>query len=641
MRLARLHFEHLPVEAEQLERRASILLQIARGLSALLGMNSDALASCQLKNLAGSEDLPSELLQGIQEFVEEPEKVSPSGAHLRAAHRLGEALDLLLASERGGDRRKLGSYYTPPAVAEAVIERSLSQSSLLGRARHDIRICDPACGGGAFLLEAAAGLERLSVRKSPGMDFRKLRSQLLASLFGIDLSPLAIATTKVALWLYCGSEQSPERYALQFVVGDALLGAISARDEECTASVMKGEGPALDFFRQFPTLFNSSQTDGEVRGFDWIVGNPPWVAFQGRATQRISRERRSFYRKRYRAFTGYPTLHGMFVQRAASLAPRGHISLLLPSSVSDLDGYRNTRACLLRAHEPMEPLLEFGQDAFVGVVQPCFALIASPRTHVANESTRPWVLEERTRSGAQITRAAPPVALESVQALECLPDGSFREMGFQSNRVVVTQLFHRGEDPPGDFSISLLEGRNVGEFCARAPKLYLKPDAGVLKETRCRLRSPEIYDSVDLVVRQTAAFTIAALHRGGAFRNSLIAAFETSEVDKLLLLGLLNSALYRALHLGAQRDARQATFPQVKISHLRRLPFPPRDEDKREVIRKLAAEAARAGGMTKAGRQLLDDAVFDLFAIDKNGADQTRAYLQQIAPNALRLSLHD
>src|SRR5690606_9180321 len=77
---------------------------------------------------------------------------------------------------------------------------------------------------------------------------------------------------------------------------------------------------------------------------------------------------------------------------------------------------------------------------------------------------------------------------------------------------------------------------------------------------------------------QTAPVPIAALHGGLAFRNSLLGGFASAHLSARLLVALLNSSLYRALHLAGQRDARQAAFPQVKVGHLRALPLPPRDE---------------------------------------------------------------
>jgi hypothetical protein len=212
-------------------------------------------------------------------------------------------------------------------------------------------------------------------------------------------------------------------------------------------------------------------------------------------------------------------------------------------------------------------------------------------------------------------------------------------MGFQSNRTVAQELFHRGETPEGDFTLPLLEGRRVSEFQQRAPGLFLHPDQETLRQTHCRLRPAEVYETVEIVVRQTAAFTIAARHEGPAFRNSLIAAFSTELVDASLLIGLLNSALFRALHLSRQRDARQATFPQVKVSHLRSLPCPSNDEALREPVRAVSSEASRLGGLTEHSRRSLDDAVFLLFGLSPEQASEVRHYLNGLSPAALRPSL--
>ena len=46
----------------------------------------------------------------------------------------------------------------------------------------------------------------------------------------------------------------------------------------------------------------------------------------------------------------------MFAQRATELAPHGLLSLLLPSSLSDLDGYRAARRAVLRTHSLHDPI---------------------------------------------------------------------------------------------------------------------------------------------------------------------------------------------------------------------------------------------------------------------------------------------
>jgi hypothetical protein len=107
---------------------------------------------------------------------------------------------------------------------------------------------------------------------------------------------------------------------------------------------------------------------------------------------------------------------------------------------------------------------------------------------------------------------------------------------------------------------------------------------------------------------------IAALHDGLPFRNTLLAGFDQPDLPSDLVVGLLNSALYRALHLASRRDARQAAFPQVKVTHLRALPRPPRAPTVMKAIAKLTRRAT-TGGFDAELRVELDRLVFDLFAV--------------------------
>lgn len=555
-----------------------------------------------------------------------------------AAHRIGETLDLLLSVDKAGERKGLGSYFTPKRVAQTVVERSWPHVlSLPHVERGELpSVLDPACGGGAFLVEAVRRIalhgEVLHDSTSASSSETLIRAARCAH--GIDISPFAVATARAALRLVAPGLGEEQKQQERFYVGDALLDA-QTREAARALDVLRQEG-------QLPleaqgAFFGLERTERE--GFDWIVGNPPWVAFQGRATRPISSELRAFYRHRYQAFSGYPTTQGMFAQRASELAPRGVLGLLVPSSLADLDGYKNTRAAVARNHKVSEPLLEFGQDAFESVVQPCFGLIAAPRgledAEPEAQRARRWVLEERSRLAAAVDRIAPPACIAAVDGLPRLPKETFGELGFQSNTRVVQELFRRGTEPTGAYTLGLLEGRCVAEFKQKPPRVYLAPDQNRLTQLKARLRDAASYAKVDFVVRQTAAFTIAARHHGQPFRNSLIAGYAQVGLDADLLVGLLNSALFRCLHVSRQRDARQATFPQVKVSHLRALPVPPPDAARRRVVSRLSAQASGAGGLTQAARTELDGAVFALYGLSPADGRAIIAYLLARAPRAL------
>jgi hypothetical protein len=571
--------------------------------------------------------LPESARRAIEAFVEIGETNDRAGA---VAHRLGELLDALLAARMEAEgrapgqhakRRRDGSFFTPRTLAARVARQAL-EPFLGSREPTGLRVCDPAVGGGAFLIESAMAVAEALERR--GASREEARLCAARGMYGVDRSETAVGVSELALWLFAGTRgRAPHDVGAHLAVGDALLGDVWRAD-------LRSSRSAFHFYAAFP--------EAKERGFDLVIGNPPWVAYAGRSAQPLDPGTRSYFRARFRAAQGFPTLHGLFVERAAELAPRGRIALLLPSALSDLDGYRGARAALAETHAVVEPLAELGQDAFDGVVQPCFVLVADARTAGSrpdsDEATRPWRLVERQRQGVELTRAAVPSALERLASFECLPAETFREIGFQSNRVVSERLFVRGERPASGTIVPLLEGRNVAEFRQSAPRLYLRADDESLKSAATRLRPIEQYQAVVFVVRQTAAVTIAARHGGEAFRNSLLAGYAVGELDGDLLVGLLNSSLYRALHKSRQRDARQAAFPQVKIGHLRRLPAPP--ESKRtewSAIRALSARASELGACDLDLRAELDRAVAGAFGLDAGEVSEVVRYLVDRAPS--------
>lgn len=615
-------------------------------LAQRLDLPVDALDDSRLGRPKGDE---FELEAAVRQFVaeslegERSEELHPGR---RSAHLLSELMDGLLASRmpieseassgRVSTRRSSGAFFTPAALCTTVVRQALSPwlgsaaASPAGEVkRRSLTICDPALGGGAFLVECCVALSE--AYRALGVEPRAARIRAAESVHGVDRSELAVAVAEVALWLYLAApELGPSWSRRRFVQGDALCGALW----EPACPTAPADALELDWYAAFPDIGPS--------GFDLVIGNPPWVAFAGRSAQPLAADWRDYYRRHFEAFAGFPTLHGLFVERAAALAPRGRVALLLPSALADLDGYRGARRALARRHVVRTPLTEIGQDAFRGVVQPSFVLIAdaaegapsaaqsgrAPASPVADEEAgAPWTLAERARTKTALVRAEPPPALERLGQLPLLPAETFRELGFQSNRQVSSRLFFRGVEPRGSFRLPLLEGRNVREFAQDAPRLFLWDDPNELKKARCRLRPQAEYETVAFVVRQTAAVTIAARHAGGAFRNSLLAGFAVDGLDADLVVAMLNSTLFRALHLARQRDARQATFPQVKIGHLRRLPAPPPQSELRQRVRCIGQEAARLRGCPPTLRAELDVAVAELFGLDVAEQQSIERYL--------------
>ncbi|MCU0690474.1 MAG: N-6 DNA methylase, partial [Polyangiaceae bacterium] len=255
-------------------------------------------------------------------------------------------------------------------------------------------------------------------------------------------------------------------------------------------------------------------------GFDLVIGNPPWIAHAGRAAQPLLPEVKRFCKINYSTFAGYPTTHGMFIGMAGRLLREGGgVGIIVPSSVSELPKYEPTR----RAHDELcdlpDALVDFGEGQFPGVTQPCMALTSRRRAGGRAEGTQgePWTME---RPDLDETARA---LLDRLATLPSLPRELFAERGFQSDQAALEHILET-PSPQGRYTLPLREGTDVREFQLLLPRLYADPTA-----LGSRLRGPDEYQAVRFVVRNTARYPIAATSDGKAFRNSLLAGFESDE----------------------------------------------------------------------------------------------------------------
>lgn len=138
---------------------------------------------------------------------------------------LGRAFEGLMADT---ERRRSGSYYTPPTLvahtvraalaallpATPLMSRLLDGSAVAGdiateaertalRERlEQLRVIDPACGSGAFLVHVLEALDRLLVQAGDARDSHRRRRDLLAHcIFGVDRQPIAVWLCELRLWL--------------------------------------------------------------------------------------------------------------------------------------------------------------------------------------------------------------------------------------------------------------------------------------------------------------------------------------------------------------------------------------------------------------------------------------------------------
>ncbi|MFE2012016.1 Eco57I restriction-modification methylase domain-containing protein [Streptomyces sp. NPDC059491] len=119
----------------------------------------------------------------------------------------------------GNERKTTGSYYTPSALIDCLLDSALDpvmdDAVKSGTTREEqeaallrLTVCDPACGSGHFLVAAARRIAKrlAAVRKdSPEPSAEATRSALRdvigRCIYGVDLNPMAVELAKVSLWI--------------------------------------------------------------------------------------------------------------------------------------------------------------------------------------------------------------------------------------------------------------------------------------------------------------------------------------------------------------------------------------------------------------------------------------------------------
>ena len=156
---------------------------------------------------------------------------------------------------KGSQRKLTGSYYTPSSLVNELINSALEPVLAEAVAGHpedprkailDLKVLDPACGSGHFLLAAARRMAAEIARIEAGVDTsdesarqHALREVVQNCIHGVDRNPLAVELCKTALWIESVEPGKPLTFLDAHIqLGDSLVGIL---DPEVIANGIPGE----------------------------------------------------------------------------------------------------------------------------------------------------------------------------------------------------------------------------------------------------------------------------------------------------------------------------------------------------------------------------------------------------------------
>lgn len=252
-------------------------------------------------------------------------------------------------------RKAGGVYYTPKYVVDYIVQNTVGKliESKTPKQVEKIKICDPACGSGSFLIGAYQHLldwhlqyytdnPPKTKKDNPltpegNLTTAEKKRILLNNIFGVDIDAQAVEVTKLNLLLKAleGETQASISYQTRLFhervlpnlnqnikCGNSLIGHDFYDNQMDLFPEQMKKINAFDWEQGFPDIFKQG-------GFDAVIGNPPYVMLQTLET----RESFDYALKKYASAKYKIDTYQLFMELSINLLkPSGFLGYITPNT---------------------------------------------------------------------------------------------------------------------------------------------------------------------------------------------------------------------------------------------------------------------------------------------------------------------
>jgi hypothetical protein len=257
--------------------------------------------------------------------------------------------ELDLTDEKRPDREQIDEYrkfLTDKRRSAKAAGAWLKSLQIYRKRLRELKIVDPACGSGAFLIQTLEKLKREhhwvadETYRITGQeelwDLDAVINDILANnLHGVDINAESIEIAKLALWMHTASPGKPLSSLDQNIrCGNSLVGPdfYTNRQPDLFSEDERERINAFDWKAAFPRVFDQG-------GFDCVIGNPPYVKLQnfrkvqGPVAEYLMETRSADGAPLYAsARTGNFDLYLPFIEKGVDLLrPEGRMGFIAPN----------------------------------------------------------------------------------------------------------------------------------------------------------------------------------------------------------------------------------------------------------------------------------------------------------------------
>jgi type I restriction-modification system DNA methylase subunit len=570
------------------------------------------------EEFSGATEKVIDILHGKKNYFEYDFSVIPADVLGNVYENyLGHQLKKSKKEEAGGKnlkkRKEQGIYYTPKFIVDYIVENALGPVLDKCKSISDlqkIKILDPACGSGSFLVAAMNFIIKKYEEfgaKPDGL----LKIQILQNnIYGVDLDQQAVELARLNLLLNTFDSQTK----LPNLGGNIKQGnsLISGSDKELKEYFGKNYRDKLPFNwqEQFPEVFlarHSVGDGGKQGGFDCVIGNPPYIFARGGS---FSEDEKMYYSDHYKLIQYQLNTFLLFIEKGIDLLKEsGGFGFIIPNNWLTINSFSTLREYLLKNTADLKIInavdTVFGQAS----VDTCVLVFKKDKPTVVelgelkdgNLSSLMEFKPEELFSNDFIINIAKSKGKENDQILDKVNIYPFLDelakvstglkayqtgkgKPAQNEEIKKIRKFHSEEKLDNTY-YCYLEGSDVKRYKLDWSGEYLSYGDWLAEP-----RKSVSFDGPRILVRQIPAqppLCINGVYTDKQYLNdinSMVIFNPVKEYDLKYILGVINSRLLSYWFIKTFDKFQRKIFPQFKVNELAKFPIYPADKKQQSEI---------------------------------------------------------
>lgn len=524
--------------------------------------------------------------------------------------------------KKDSKRKKQGIYYTPTYIVDYIVKNTLGELIKEGKDVSDIKVLDPACGSGSFLIKAFEYLvgEVKNEDKSKEYESDKIKAIakqyqirneqkelpkskkiniLRNNIYGVDLDEQAIEIAKLNLLLKATDQKEKLPYLTNLRNGNSL---VSGNEKELKEYFGKDweDKKAFNWNEEFESAIKQG-------GFDVVIGNPPYIFARGGNFDDMEKK---YYYGHYKLQQYQINTFLLFIEQGLNLLKEGgYFGFIVPNNWLTINSFVGLREYLLKNTADLKIINAIDSVFGQASVDTCLLIFKKGKpTKVELGELKNGIISslvgykpedffdngfvininksKNTKSNKIANRFSNAVPLGDITSVKSgLVAYEVGKGTPKQTEMMKDDRVYHSKTPEDNTWIKYLDGVDVGRYKLGWSGQYIKYGNNLSAP-----RTRDIFTNERILVRQIPSqppYCINAIYVKEEYindRNSNNILSVSNEYNLKYILGIINSRLISHWFVDTFDKFQRKIFPQFKVNELERFPIFPADKKQQKDI---------------------------------------------------------